>query len=274
VQGLIVEGFRLEAGDRPVTVKLSGLMLGTSLRNLVVHKISSTGILATKLSAFRGDKREMRIENVVFHGATPTARCIKFEPMPNTPQHINIVDCKFLGPFQSAIDLGDYSNGLRIYGNVFAHGGAGIRFSGISPAVVDTQISNNSFFQCENGIAFSEHPTTFSRNFKIQRNLFANMSGPELTVDKDLNIQEFQAIIAGTQAVHGNWTSRPKPSEAGIDIIQKNGRWAVDFVFHSTDPSHERFLAPTPSSPHRQMGQRTDYLRPVVGAVEFEAPGK
>lgn len=272
VLGLTIEGFTVEAGARPTVIELSGLLTGSHLRELVLPNLKQTGILGEKLSAFRGDKKELTLQNIVFQGTARTAQCIRLVPMPNKPEYINFVDCKFLGPFKSAIDLGDYSNGLRIYGNIFSNGGVGIFFSGISPAVVDIQISNNSFYECANGIAFSEHPAALSSNLKIQRNLFAKLKGSEISVEDGLNIQEFQNIFSGVRPVHGNWTSRPKPPVAGLDIITPGGRWSVaDFVFRSTDPKHEHFLAPSSTSPHRLGGQRVNLLRPVIGAIEADS---
>ena len=273
VQGLILEGFTVEPGPRPAVIELRGLLLGSRLQGLILPNLKQTGILGKRLSAFRGDKKELTLQNIVFQGTASTAECIRIVPMPNNPEHINFVDCKFLGPFKSAIDLGDYANGQRIYGNIIANGSAGILFSGISPAVIDTQISNNTFYKCATGIGFSEHPAKLSSNLKIQRNLFAKLTGSEISVEEGLNIPEFQTIFSGVQPVHGNWTSRTKPPAAGIDIVTGGGRWGVaDFVFRSTDPEHEHFLAPSSNSPQRQGGARIDLLRPVIGAIEAKSP--
>jgi eukaryotic-like serine/threonine-protein kinase len=256
VERFTLEGFELDASGKRLAIELDGYLVGTRLSKLRITGHRDMGILIQ--GAMGLDRRQSHciLDHLVFRNGAPGAVGIQFASGINPSSNLTIANCRFFGPLKSAITFDGPVVGVEVRESIVTRAAAGIVVQGLGLDPQDLAIVNNTFHRLNYGIVFREMPHGSSSGLLIQRNLFTEVSGAELFVERGFNRARFLAKFAEASAA-GNWTSRaigqPLP-DGQVDLFASGGRTGATFRFQSTDPENDRFLWPRADAPHKAMG--------------------
>lgn len=281
VNHLQIQNLKLAAEGKDAAVRLRGELDNTRLVGLTISGYKSAGIEMN--SAYgRGklgdEERAFVIEGVTFQGSG-NASGIRMANTgsildPKWLEEIVVRDCRFLGPFQAGIQVENAVTRLLVLSNIFAgkSGGVGIQFTG-RPELTKVLIANNTFYQLDKGITFTDTPQLVV-NTSVQRNLFADLKGPEAALLKGDATKFPKAFSASTNVTMGSKTKGNDKQELKL-FADKSSKAGVNLEFASTDPSSSQFLAPKgadslpqPAQTKIKLGPDTVEIENQIGAVK------
>ena len=202
--------------------------------------------------------------------STQKAVGVRFQADFTATSNVAIHGSRFFGPMSAGIQLeGDIDN-LSIRDCIFAEAGVGIRSTGDTPTFRDVRVVNNTFYKLQRGIVFSRMPNEASSGgLHFDRNLFAELTGPEGIVVKGFQLSAFKKMTGNNANVTHNWSSRPapnKPAAGELNLFVNGGKRGVEGLkFASTKPGSGNFLAP--QAPDVKVSASEDAAHPYVGAV-------
>ena len=99
--------------------------------------------------------------------------------------------CRLLGPSGAGLTIaGTSPYRIIISENIFFKAQDGIRFEG-GAQWRDDSVLNNTFYECRNGIVFTQMPADGARGLSFRRNLFAKISGTEGVVQSGFDPGRF-----------------------------------------------------------------------------------
>jgi hypothetical protein len=136
---------------------------------------------------------------------------------------------------------------------------------------VELLIGNNTFYELQTAIRWTDMPQPTSHGLGVYRNLFDKIDGPEVLVEKNYEAAKFYSILATSPGGwQDNWSTRPAPTEAApgeVDVFTSRGRYGAAIRHASTAPGSPEFLAPAEDAPGRTVQGTFKNLKPYVGAV-------
>jgi len=275
VTGLTLENLTIDAGDQPICMELSGFLTNSRVTQLRLRNFTEAGLVLKGAKAFSFDN-PLRIEQVTCDAKSASAVGIRVLPSTeggrtDDSNNVEILRCRLNGPLAAGVSLeGSVPNKIAVRETIFVKNAIGIRLIGPG-RWQDFELTNNSFYQCPLGIAFTTMPDPVTSGLKIRRNLFVGTSTAEAIVQAAYNEPAFLAMLIDAAGAEANWSDRAAPAApaAGeINLFAVNGkRGDVAFAFDSTDPKSPRFLAPTGTSPQRDVPNLREREQPWVGAI-------
>lgn len=256
VEAFRLEGFRLDASGKETAVRMTGWMQGAKLKRLKITGFSKAGIVGEGLSTYSAEADKIVVEQVEFSG-DPQAVGVNLKKGTDDPNHIRLKQCRFLGPLAQGVQCENQVLDLEIVESIFYRTKTGVRLEGADRQWRDVVFSNNTFYDTEHAIVFTNMPVSGSAGFAFYNNLFVQTKGAAVVVEKDLDELKFSSMYS-TQGsgVLNNWTDAPaKPAgnELKLFAVDSGGnQYGVKGLsFVSTDPTNSDFLAPPAGSPLR-----------------------
>lgn len=273
VAGVQLVNLTVQADGKPIAVELAEGLDRCLLRNVRVEGFSETGVLLSGAlgSSFSNDR--LTLEDVRFRGASGAVavRAVKGKLADSVDcQNILFQKCRFLGPLKAGVSLqGPDIRGWEFRECIFAQAGVGVEFlegTGWS----DYQFVNNTFYQCPLAVRIAKQPPTSSKGLLFRRNLFVGATNGEVLIQDGFNQDTLLQAQMLANNMQGNWSDRPAPAAPVSGEVPmwgggERGRQGIEFV--STDPAHEKFLAPTPAAPQRQVGGQIAGEPAWIGAM-------
>ncbi|MAG93559.1 MAG: hypothetical protein CMJ48_07400 [Planctomycetaceae bacterium] len=273
IERFTLEGFEVDASDRPVAIELSSWLVRTQLKQLTIRGFKETGIVG--LGARGLNREELLLEGIRFEPASAEAVGIRLaEGGDSNSTAIDVRSCRFIGPMARGILVADTVNYLTVRGCIFFKTEAGIRFDSEEKTWSNTLIGNNTFYQSKSGIVFATMPADGSDELAFHRNLFSQSSGPEAIVETGFDELRFNEMLTtAVGAKEHNWTDRKQPDEPAeneVKLLPDSGLGEyAGFEFRSTDPDSADFLKPGAKNLPKNVGRPYAQLKPHVGAVKF-----
>lgn len=273
VAGVQLVNLTVQADGKPVGMELAEGLDRCLLRNVRVEGFSETGVLLSGAlgSSFSNDR--LTLEEVQFRGASGAVavRALKGKLADSVDcQNILFQKCRFLGPLKAGVSLqGPDIRGWEFRECIFAQAGVGVEFlegTGWS----DYQFVNNTFYQCPLAVRIAKQPPSTSKGLLFRRNLFVGATTGEVLIQDGFNQETLLQAQMLANNMQGNWSDRPAPATPVSGEVPmwgggERGRQGIEFV--STDSAHEKFLAPTPAAPQRQVGGQIAGEPAWIGAV-------
>jgi len=254
VRFLHLEGFRIQADNRDVAVRLAGVLPRCEFRRLEIQGFEKTGLLCDAPQAFLND--DILLANMTFAAASPTGIGIHFQQdksHQDIASHVRIEGCRFLGPLNVGIEFSAPVRGVDVSQSIFHNAQTGIRLNYTKNEASVLSINRNTFHQCGDGLHLARLAQIAHGSFAISHNIFADLKGAAVRVENDYSATMFwQKFSSGGGGLEKNWSNRPL-SDNGADIFRQ-GRTEVEFQFQSTDPNSAQFLLPTQNSSHAHLG--------------------
>ncbi|MGE3313875.1 MAG: protein kinase [Planctomycetaceae bacterium] len=260
VEHFTLEGFEIDAKEKPVAIELAGFVTGTKLVNLKLKGFTQTGISCRGTTGFGIAGREFTIGGCLFLGRQ-NAVGISLAKGNETPAHLTIQDCRFAGPMKGGIVLRNEAVDVAVHNSTFYRIDEAIAFDGIGQVWRDIFVENNTIHLGIRGVTFRIVPSAQSSGLAFRNNLFAELAGYECSCAGKLEERLFLKMVA-SNGISNNWTSRPEgkapsdPAQNEIDLIQQSGRRGAEFDFASADPESSSFLHPAAGAPNGQIGAR------------------
>lgn len=280
VEGMTIEGFKIDAAEKPVAVELHESLSGLRLRRLIIAGFTETGI---HTAGVRGGNTEQAVvlDSCTFRETNENAAGIRISKASGIPSaNIQIVGARFIGPMGVGINVEGDVRSLSVRESTFQQLGDAIRFVGANQEWVDIAITNNTLYECGRGLVIANALSDSSLDWGIRRNLFFNTKGPEVEV-AEFSRERFSNMLwlarggsgdappahagiipqvaddtdAGRLAItedalgglEGNWTSRAQLDQhnASVDVFSHHGKWSGALLsFAGTDPLQDNYLAP------------------------------
>ena len=277
IENFSMEGFELDAAGKEVAVELSGWAIGAQFKQLHIKGFSKAGVHFNGAQTFSNERERIVVENVSFlNPGSGAAGVLLSRNKTEDPGYIRINQCRFLGPLDCGIRLETNAIGIEISDSIFYEAVTGIKFQGDDRAWKDVLVASNTFYQNDRAIVFTNMPNAQTGDLGFHNNLFFNSKTADVVVEKDYKQPEFNLMYRTSPGgVAFNWTTRPitvppKPDEIATLFDSALGKGGVtDIQFASTDPASPDFLAPAPTSPHRQQDTRLPKAKfgTQIGAV-------
>ena len=256
VEEFTLEGIDVEAAGKPTAIELGGYLIGTRLRNFEIRGIKETGIRILGAVGFDRPNSRCAWKGRCCEAAdrSPPASCstapLNRPRISRSPAVASSArsphPCIFEGPVI----------GVEIKQSIFSQADVGILFQGKALAFRDLGIVNDTFYRLRKGIVFREMPPSSCRGLAVQRNVFAQLDGPEMFVGTGFDLRKFSVVFASAGTA-GNWTSHtlPRPSPPGeLNLFINGGKTGVKFQFESTDPADHSISPARSQTPHKSAG--------------------
>jgi serine/threonine-protein kinase len=259
-EGFGLNGFTLDASARPVAVQLTAMLPGAQLKRLTLTGYTQTGIKADGASGGSEGYNRLLLEEITFKPASAATTTGLLFQKGSIPLVNGVVrQCRFLGPMAKGVELTSPVDGLEFVECVFHQVENGIFISGEQLPLHEMVFANNTFHLGNRGIVFTTMPAADSERLGFASNLFYELKGPAVIVEKGYVAGDF-AGMAGRWSGNGmafNWTTKPKLEAGELDMYSSgrgklNAKDAIKLV--STDPANAKFLVPAPKSPHASVG--------------------
>ena len=274
IENLLIQGFDVAASGKDVAIELSGYLSRTSLKQLAVSGFSKVGISMQGVVGFSGN--EIILENIDLRGSGRTTAGIHFTSGDDGTSRIRLLNCRLFGPQENGILIEGDVTSIEMRKNIIADAGIGISFSGGPPTLRDVQVYNTTFYKCSRaGMAMSHMPSgggglSGSSGLAIQRNLFAQVNGPELLIENEFDDKSFdQFFSAAGGGVDQNWSDRKLPADikAGErEIIIRDNQRVSSIDFSSTDEGSEDFLSLKKQTPYADVNGPKQKTEKFIGA--------
>ena len=272
--GLTLENLTFDADQHPVGVQIAGYVTGSRVSKLQILGFTEAGLVLHGVQAF-GD--QFLVEQLRCDANSSSAVGIRVEPhvvgaSGDDPNNITIRGCRMNGPFAAGISVkGALPYKVTVRESVFVKAAVGIRFDGPG-RWIDFHVTNNSFFQCPIGIAFTTQPDALTGGLMIRRNLFVGTSTAEALVQAGYNEPAFQAMLSDPGGgMEWNWSDRTAPATLApgeIKLFAANGkRGDAALALASQNPGDAQFLAPTGPSLHKSIPNPREHEKPWIGAI-------
>ncbi len=253
-----IAGFKLDAAGKDIAVKLVNWVSGARLERLTISGYGNSGIVAEGVQSYSSDDDKIRLDRITFRPGNPQSAGVVIRKGENDPAHIKVDRCRFIGLMAAGVKFESQALDIDMTGNIFALATNGVRLEGDNRVWTEIVFNNNSFFQNERGILFTHMPGAGSNGFGFYNNLFAQMKGPAVAVEKDFNEIEFFSMYSTKRSgAANNWIDGPAAPQPGeIKLFDAGGgrRDVKEIQFVSTDPANPDFLAPAPNGAQRSGG--------------------
>jgi serine/threonine protein kinase len=252
-----IEGFTLDAAEKPVAVELEGTMPEVQLANLRITGFTQIGIDGDQAKGLGG--RWLELRDLSLTPASESAIGIRLVDTGFGLEKITIAGNRLIGPLEAGIHLGGTLREVHIRQNRLHNLKTPVRFESSGQQFELVRIENNTFHRVARGLLFASSPASGRQNFFIN-NLFVDVSGPEIEFATTPDPQLPAALAADGQIVF-NWTTRPAEAVASLawNIFADRGQAGVaPPAFVSTDPESGEFLKPvgdqlrSPESPSNE----------------------
>ena len=250
IENLGIQGFDVDASGKDVAIEMSGYLSRTALKDLNVSGFSKVGIAMKGALGFSRD--EIVLEQIDLRGSGTTTAGIHFTQGENGTGRIKLLNCRMFGPQETGLLFESDVNYVEMRENIIADAGIGIEFRGGPLSLKDVQVLNTTFYRCSRGgMVVAQMPVAGggiggSGGLAILRNLFAEVNGPELLIEKDFDDKKFDSVFsAAGGGVDQNWSDR-KPAadiKAGQrEIVGRAHQRVPSIEFSSTDENSPDFL--------------------------------
>jgi len=259
VPDVTVDGFEIQAENMTTAVVLEKYVSGTRLRNLKIIGASETAVLGAGVSGMTYANGQVELTNIEIRSKNAQAVGILLKTQGVTsPAHVQISGCRIIGPMATGIKIESDLEDIRIHNTIISDATQGIHITTQQAAIQDLQIVHGTFHKMQTGIQIDTQPSDIrSKGILIQRNLFAEVTGPALLIQNGYDAAKFSRMFAsGVNGISYNWTTRPKPEKpvAGeFDIFTGHGQQGADIQFASKNPDEKGFLAPVDDSPVKDI---------------------
>jgi hypothetical protein len=278
VQNFHLEGFHLDAAGKDVAVELAEWVPGTQLRRLEITGFAKSGVHINGAQTFGDERERIVLEKVVFRSGVPAAVGALFTQKSSEPRYVRVRQCRFLGPMDGGMRVESGIIGLEISESIFYQTVTGVKFIGEDRMWRDVVFAANTVFENDRGIVFTNMPGPQTTDLGFYNNLFFGSKTADAVVEKDFNERNFLYMYRRSPGGSGyNWTTRPRadpPKHEELPYLFETiggGFDKQDVTFASVDPASPDFLAPTPTSPQRQVGSvqglHLKDVGPQVGAI-------
>ena len=176
LEGFHLKGFFLDGEGRIAQLaRFSGRASGGSIEDIRVEGATRAGIVLRGWAG--GSERPPTIRKVQFSTKSESEAAIRFEADPDRPtsanESIRILECRFEGPFLSALSLGGPVERLDVQQCRFYRPTDAIRYrrSEVRESLV-LNLSNNTFVGLQRGLHFETTPPAASSELVVSNNLF------------------------------------------------------------------------------------------------------
>lgn len=263
VENFRLENFDLDAPGKDAAMEIVGYSTGVWTK-LSLSGYTKAGIRAEGFAA-QGD--DTYIQEVDFHGSGTSAVGIQFNKSVTSTRFVAVRNCRFIGPHKAGVEFTASAKQMQFRENIFDHGEVGVSFT----AGGDWEyvlLANNTFFgQSRAGIRFAGMPSTKSNNLVFHRNLFAQVAGPEMLVEKDLQQSALETYLFNKGSEKGlseNWSDRKEPAaeaKGEFELITDPKRREGAISFASTDIKSPDFLMLAAGAPAGDVPNQSAMLR-------------
>lgn len=260
-RGLKIEGFNLDADGKEIGIRLKGKVPQTEITDCTLTGFTKRGIVLEGAQGSTTDR--VLLDRIRLKSAQPAAVGIALIKGAANPSYVSIDSCRLLGPMSTGIVIETSCDDVKLVKNVLADVGVGIRIAGDKRTLKYLGIANNSFFKLKQGIVLTAMPGEKSEKLTFSNNLFAQIEGPELIVEKGFTDSEFAGFLDSQTG--NNWTDKPALDPKMV-IFGSGGQAGVKYQFQSLDPNNSGFLAPSPTSPQREA-PGSGLAEAYIGAV-------
>ncbi len=242
VEGLVIENFVIEAGERNAAVHLGGYSLGTQLRRLTIQGVSTVGIEAVGASGL--DSKKLLLEDIRFIASGTEATGLRCSSGQQDTQWIDIVNCRFLGPMKIGVEFASKTWNVTLRQCIFHQTRTGVSITAIAPDLQGLAFINNTFHAHQRGIVFQDNPQVGSGRFVFTRNLFLDGGVKEIDFEDGFDAELATRLVATPRF---NWSERGAPEDLSkeLDIFSVDGSRGVEVELMSTDPDDPNFLKPS-----------------------------
>lgn len=244
VEGITIENFVVEAGDRAAAVHVGGYSLNTQLRRLRIQGVTGVGIAAVGASGLSGQR--LGLDDIDVVAASTEAIGLRCTADLLDTQHIDLINCRFLGPMRIGVEFATKTWNVTLRQCIFDQCRSAVSFTGTTPDLQNVAFINNTFHAYQRAIVFQDTPLTNSRQnqqFQFVRNLFVNGNGRELDFEKAYNAEMGARLLANQRF---NWSERAAPADPSteLDIFSAGGHRGEEVAFLSSSPDDADFLRP------------------------------
>ncbi|MFN0056521.1 MAG: protein kinase domain-containing protein [Planctomycetales bacterium] len=268
IEGIRLEGFRLDAQGKKVAIRISGMVSGARFKDLEIDGFTESGIQLEGVQAFSSEASRLVLENLTLRGSAGGGVGISVTRLKENPTHIRLQHCRFIGPLAAGIQVDTDVYDLAVVESMFFQNQAGIRLVGADRGWRDLQFSFNTFYQTTRGLVFTHIPGKESREFKINNNLFFESQTADAVVENGYDQRRFRGLYSSVPgAPSHNWTTRSRPGDQGgsaeLPLFETlNGRYdKKGIAFQSVNPADPKFLAPAPGSAQTRLDAILDPKR-------------
>jgi len=244
-----IERLAVQASDKPIAVRLSGILAGVVLQNLEITGFREVGVLGDEARALNNGAR-LELRDLLLDSARSEAVGVRFT-MPVTGgfgsggvEFITFANLRAIGPMDVGLQLSGDVRQVAIQKCRFFNLKTGIALELSGTDLEATLIENNTFHRAARGIALSAVPANV-KGFVVQKNLFSELSGPEVDLPGAADAPR-PTLSQGGQAPH-NWTSRTAQAVETLawNLFANAGKTEIGAVeYVSDDPSKPDFLKP------------------------------
>ncbi|TWT58025.1 Serine/threonine-protein kinase PrkC [Thalassoglobus neptunius] len=270
VEGLTVSNLVFDAANCPSAISISGYSTGTTFRNVAIRNIGQRGIQCFGVSGLA--QQPVTCENCQFESDQQPVVAIQFtsessiEASFSSTRHVQIRQCRFLGQFDSGIQLNEDLEDLIVERCIFQNAQTAIRFAGSERAIMGALICNNTFYRCARAIVIESSQVDRISEMSFVQNLFVeNPDGEVTTRSPNVSLADIGKNGPPTRL---NWSTGPSQTASEwLNIFEDGGRLNVDDLeFVSTDRESDNFLKP--SKPDLRSPVKTPFRGAgFIGAV-------
>jgi len=268
-----LENLQIQAKG-PTAIELADDMHECRLQKLLVQGFTDCGIVCRGTQGLSFGSGQLGIVQTTFEPVSKKAVGIRLEEgSDNDVFHVVIRHCRFLEEMAAGVVIrGQAPIGIDVAESIFYRSSDGIRIDG-QPAVKSLHVANNTFREVKTGIHFAQMPNDLSTDLVFRRNLFSKIERVEGAVDLGYDETRFRAMMASNPpGIENNWSDRPAataPTSSEMVILFDGGgrRGETGFAFTSTDPQNAKFLAPSSTSPQREVAGAQPTDKSWVGAT-------
>ena len=250
IENFGIQGFDVDASGKDVAIEMSGYLNRTALKDLNVSGFSKVGIAMKGALGFSRD--EIVLEKIDLRGSGTTTAGIHLTQGENGTGRIKLLNCRMFGPQETGLLFESDANYVEMRENIIADAGIGIEFRGGPLTLKDVQVLNTTFYKCSRGgMVISQMPVAGggiggSGGLAILRNLFAEVNGPELLIEKDFDDKKFDSVFsAAGGGVEQNWSDRKQAADTKAgqrEIVGRDHQRVPSIEFSSTDENSPDFL--------------------------------
>lgn len=241
-----IEGFRVDAADKPVAVHLAGVLNGVVLQNLDISGFGRIGVEGDRASGFRSGRLELR--DLVIRSTSPTAIGIRFSAPEETfvsggVEVVTLANVTVAGPAAIGIELTGLLRQVTVQRCRLHELQTGIRLNPQAAEVDRLNIDNVTFHRVGRAIEFQSLPSTL-KGMTLNKNLFAENSNAAVEWPSATDAAAVQSLLAGATAAF-NATDRSPDAGAPWDLFANSGKTGLGMIdFASTEPGAGDFLKP------------------------------
>ncbi|MFV0443710.1 MAG: protein kinase domain-containing protein [Planctomycetaceae bacterium] len=240
-----IEGLQIDATGKPVAIQLTGSQNGVTLHKLKIHGFKQTGIAGDSAGGFRSGRLELRELTLQSPAATAGIRlAAPSAAVYSGVQFVTVAGCRLIGSYVTGLEMTGPQSDYTIQKNAFHNVKTAMRLGVGGIELSQVMIENNTFHHVSQGLLLDQPPKS-TANVTVQKNLFADLSGPEVALEASGDAAAFDAWKTGAKAQF-NATDRTADAVKGNawDLFASNGKTDIKADFASTDPAAADFLKP------------------------------